>query len=413
MIVRALTQWKNSYSGIPRNIWLLSLISLINRCGSLVIAFLTLYLTQERHLGIREAGYATAFFGLGSIVGSYTGGRLTDRFGSSPVQFTSLVLNGIVLVLLYYITDFYLICTGIFIMALTGEAFRPANSVAIAANCTPETRTRSISLYRMSANMGWAVAPALGGLLVIFGWPWLFWVDGLTCIAAAVALYLLFPPSVARKKSEQEGAEIQQKSGLSPWRDRDFLWFCFLTMLNATVFMQLIWIIPVFWKEYYGWSESLVGIMSAINGLVVFLVEMPLVFKIEKLRTPLSFVRTGLFLYAVSYWSILLPFDPLLMVILFTVVISLGEVLVMPFSSNFVFGRSKGGYQGQYMSLYGIAYSIANTIAPVYGTQVAAAYGYPVLWILLGTQALLVLLGFWWLEKRINRRLSTVSSPAD
>lgn len=411
MIIRALAQWKNSYTGIPRNIWLLSLISLINRCGSLVIAFLTLYLTQERHLGIKEAGYATAFFGLGSIVGSYTGGRLTDRFGSSPVQFVSLVLNGIVLVLLYYITDFPLICTGIFIMALTGEAFRPANSVAIAANCTAETRTRSISLYRMSANLGWAVAPALGGLLVIFGWPWLFWVDGLTCIAAAIALYLLFPPSVANMNTEL--VEEQQKGGLSPWKDGDFIWFCLLTMLNAAVFMQLIWIIPVFWKEYYGWSESLVGIMSAINGLVVFLVEMPLVFKIEKLRTPLSFVRTGLFLYAVSYWSILLPYDPLLMATLFTIVISFGEVFVMPFSSNFVFGRSRGGFQGQYMSLYGIAYSIANTLAPLYGTQVAAAFGYPTLWVLLGGQAILVLLGFWWLEKRVNRRLSMVSMPAD
>lgn len=411
MIVRALTQWKKSYSGIPRNIWLLSLISLINRCGSLVIAFLTLYLTQERHLGIKEAGYATAFFGLGSIAGSYAGGRLTDRFGSSPVQFMSLVLNGIVLVVLYYITDFYLICTGIFIMALTGEAFRPANSVAIAANCTPETRTRSISLYRMSANLGWAVAPAFGGLLVIFGWPWLFWVDGLTCIAAAIALYLLFPPSVAPRKTEQD--EEEHKSGLSPWRDGDYLWFCFLTMLNAIVFMQLIWIIPVFWKEYYGWSETLVGVMSAINGLVVFMVEMPLVFKIEKLRTPLSFVRTGLFLYAISYWSILLPYNPLLMVTIFTIIISLGEVMVMPFSSNFVFGRSKGSYQGQYMSLYGIAYSLANTVAPLYGTQVAAAFGYPTLWMLLGGQAILVLFGFWWLEKRITRSLNKASLHAD
>ncbi|MFM8486741.1 MAG: MFS transporter, partial [Bacteroidota bacterium] len=76
---------------------------------------------------------------------------------------------------------------------------------------------------------------------------------------------------------------------------------------------------------------------------------------------------------------------------------------------NFVFGRSKGSFQGQYMSLYGIAYSIANTIAPLYGTQAAAAYGYPVLWIMLGSQAILVLLGFWWLEKRISRRISTAS----
>jgi dipeptide/tripeptide permease len=98
---------------------------------------------------------------------------------------------------------------------------------------------------------------------------------------------------------------------------------------------------------------------------------------------------------------------------LFTVVISFGEVFVMPFSSNFVFGRSKGGFQGQYMSFYGIAYSIANTVAPLYGTQVAAAFGYPTLWVMLGCQAILVLFGFWWLEKRVNRRLNTASMPED
>src|SRR5690349_9520492 len=162
MIYRFFSHWRRSFQGIPKEIWFLSFISLINRCGSMVIAFLTLYLTQELDFGIREAGYIMTFFGLGALVGSYIGGRLTDKFGSFPVQFWSLILNGIMLILMLYVQKFWMMCSAVFMMALIGEVFRPANSVAIAVYCTPETRTRSISLYRMAINLGWAVAPAFG-----------------------------------------------------------------------------------------------------------------------------------------------------------------------------------------------------------------------------------------------------------
>jgi phosphate/sulfate permease len=54
------------------------------------------------------------------------------------------------------------------------------------------------------------------------------------------------------------------------------------------------------------------------------------------------------------------------------------------------------------MALYGIAWAFANTIAPVYGTQVIAAWGYDTLWVLLAIQALAVWIGFWYLGKRTN-----------
>jgi predicted MFS family arabinose efflux permease len=399
MLFRLYRHWRNSYAGIPREIWFLSLINMINRCGSMVIAFITIYLTQQLHFSIREAGYVMGCFGVGALAGAFAGGRLTDRWGYYPVQLWSLVLNGLVLLSMMQVRDFWTMCGVVFTMSLVSEMFRPANSVAIARHSTAETRTRSISLYRMSVNLGWTIAPVFGGLLAALGWNWLFWVDGLTCIAAAVMLRWLMHPKAAPADSPAEEQAKAGTTGVSPYRDRVFLWFVFLTFLNAVVFMQILWTVPVFWKEDYQWTEAKIGLVTALNGLMVFLIEMPLVFRLEGRRPQLEYVRMGLVMYAIAYLAFELPVSSFLSAILFTVFISFGEMFVMPFSSNYVFGRSVGGRQGQYMALYTMAYSVANIIAPLFGTQVIAAWGYASLWYLLALLAVITWVGFRLLDK--------------
>ena len=122
MLSRFYDHWRNSYKGIPREIWFLSFINLVNRCGGMVIAFITLYLTQELGFGIRDAGYTMMFFGIGCLLGSYLGGRLTDAVGSFPVQFWSLISNGIVLILMHYVQTFWLMCFAVFMMAFVSES---------------------------------------------------------------------------------------------------------------------------------------------------------------------------------------------------------------------------------------------------------------------------------------------------
>jgi predicted MFS family arabinose efflux permease len=401
MLFKFYRHWRSSFAGIPRAIWFLALINLVNRLGGMVIVFITIYLTKELHFGIREAGYVMGFYGLGALTGAFVGGKLTDRFGYYPVQLWSLISNGVMLVLLIPIRDFWLMCAAVFAMSLTSDVFRPANSVAIALNSEPENRTRSISLMRMAFNMGWTIAPAFGGLIVAaFGWYWLFWVDGLTCIAAALTLRWLMPPKPAGATAQPvENKEIIAKTA-SPYRDRPFLWFVFLTMLNAVVFMQLLWTVPVFWKDDYHWTEAQIGLMSALNGLMVFLIEMPLVHHLEGRRPKLDYVRMGLLMYIVAYLSFVMPFGAFGAALAFTVVISFGEMFVMPFSSNYVYGRSAGSRQGQYMALYTMAYSVSHIVAPLFGTQVIAAWGYAVLWYLLAILAGITWAGFWILDKK-------------
>jgi len=407
MLSRFFTHWKDSFAGIPIRVWLLSLVSLVNRCGSMVIVFLTIYLNKHLGFGIQEAGYVLGCFGAGALLGTYLGGRLTDRIGYFPIMIWSLLLNGVVLVLLIWISNFWTMCLVVFLLSTVSDAFRPANSVAIARYCSPENRTRSISLYRMSINLGWAVAPALGGLMVGLGWHWLFVADGVTCILAAILLWAYMAPKAGeqeQKNAVTENAEQTQTTSASPYRDVPFLVFIVFTTLNAIVFMQFLWTVPVFFKDSYYWSEQTIGLVSGVNGLLVFLIEMPLIYGIEGRRSRLHYVRLGLVLYALSYLSFLFPPGGLITAMIYIVAISFGEMFVMPFSSNFVFGYAEKGSAGSYMALYGIAYSVANIVAPILGTQVIAVWGYQTLWLVLGVLAAISWIGFWLLEKRTERR---------
>jgi len=108
-----------------------------------------------------------------------------------------------------------------------------------------------------------------------------------------------------------------------------------------------------------------------------------------------------LILYALSFSFCLLPAG-IAAALLFIVLISFGEMFVMPFSSNFVFGRSEGSKQGQYMALYTMSYSVANIIAPLLGTQIIAAWGYHALWFMVVGLALMTGIGFWLLDKQMK-----------
>lgn len=417
MLSRFYRHWLEAYSGIPRTIWFLSFINLINRCGGMVISFITLYMTQRLHFSIEHTGYIMVCFGLGALTGAYFGGILTDKIGYFKVQFWSLIANGLILFLLLQVEQFWPMCAAVFALSVAAEVFRPANSVAIAQNSAPENRTRSISLYRMSANLGWTVAPVLGGFLVYFGWEWLFWGDGLTCILAALSLFAYKPFRQKMQRRTPAALEDENLAGAglldteamapaetigqrSPYRDRDYLWFIALTLLSAIVFMQILWTVPVFFKEAYHWSEQQIGLMVAFNGLIVFLVEMPLIHRIEGRKPPLTQVRVGLLLYMLAYLCLVGPFFPVLAGALYMVAISFGEIFVMPFSSNYAMGRSGTKNQGQYMGLYVMAYSVSNIIAPLLGTQVIAAWGYYTLWAVMVVLATIVWFGFRLLDHR-------------
>ena len=371
--------YKQSYSGLSRETWFLSLVILINRSGTMVIPFMTMYATQKLNYSIIQAGFIMALFGAGSIVGAYIGGRLTDAIGFYKIQLFALFGGGFMFILLGYMQSYTAICVCTFLLSTVNESFRPANSSAIAFYSKPENRTRSYSLNRLAINLGWAFGGAIGGFLAGYNYQLLFWVDGITNISAGILLFFVLPfPKLIRAITYDKKSTAIDIS--SPYRDKQYMLFIALTVLFAFCFFQLFTILPVYLKTELHLSEQLIGLLMAINGLIIALVEMVLVYQMEAKNKPLIFIKYGVWLVGLSYGLYNLFTGHFVLALISTFVITIGEMLAMPFMNSYWISRSSEHNRGQYAALYTMGWGTAQIAAPSFGGFVVDKWGYPILW---------------------------------
>jgi predicted MFS family arabinose efflux permease len=171
---------------------MLSLVMLINRSGTMVIPFLSVYLTGTLGFSINQAGIILSCFGIGSMAGAILGGSATDRYGHFIVQTVSLIGGGILFMLLGFVSGFYAFIAMIMVLSVVYESLRPANASSVAGYAKPENVARAFSLNRMAINLGFSIGPALGGLLAAISYRWLFITDGAGCIIAGLYFFLYF-----------------------------------------------------------------------------------------------------------------------------------------------------------------------------------------------------------------------------
>jgi len=369
--------YKNAYSGLSRSTWLLSLVMLINRSGTMVLPFMTIYLTGIG-FSLFQAGIVVGIFGAGAICGGYIGGLLTDKIGFHRIQLITLVGGSVLFILLGLMKTYPLILLFTFILSLVNEAFRPANNSAIAQYSKKENRTRSYSLNRLAINLGWAIGGTLGGLIASFNYHLLFWIDGFTNLFAAILLYyLLKPAGVTEKETTTAPPPIIK---ISPLKDKQFVIFIGLAILYATCFFQIYSTIPVYYKEVYRMSEFYIGILMGLNGLIIVVIEMVLIFHFESKNKRMQLISNGLLLTSLSFLVyVLVPRHPLT-ALLSIILVTFGEIFAMPFMNHFWTSRTSAHDRGQYAGYYTMAWSIAQVVGPTGGSWIATHSGFNSLW---------------------------------
>ncbi len=402
MFTRTLQLYRNSYGGLSRDIWLLSLVMLINRSGAMVIPFLSLYLTASLNFTLAQVGWVLSAFGLGSVAGSFIGGKLTDRVGYFKVQFWTLFLSGFMFMSLIWVRDFWTVCLMIFLTTTIADAFRPANFTAVAAYSHRENRTRAIALVRMAINLGFAVGPAIGGFLAIaYGYHYLFVIDGLTCIGAALLLRVMLSEK-APTQEEADATEADMASvpaNRSPYRDRRYMVFIFLIILNAIAFFQLISTMPLFFREGYSLDESQIGMLMAFNGLFIAATEMPLIYVLEKRFSKLSIVNFGTFLIGFSFWVLTWLPAGWSAAFFSMFCITVGEMLSLPFISSLAIDRTDEQNRGSYMAVFTMAYSVSHIVSPNLGMQLADNFGFTSMWYVITGVSIMACVGFYFFGK--------------
>ncbi len=382
MIRRALSRYKNAYGGLSSGTWLLSLVMLVNRMGTMVIPFMTIYLTQKFGVSIAKAGLVMSIFGLGAITGALIGGKLVDSIGYYYVQFVALIGGGVMFIVLGRMHSYLSVCIITFVLATVNESFRPANTVAIAHYSKVLNRTRSYSLNRLSVNLGWAVGGALGGILASYNYNFLFWVDGISNLFAALLLYITLSPK--RNLSTEKIRKENNKNITSVYKDSTYVAFVILTFFFAFCFFQMFTTIPIFFKEKFQLSVFFIGILMALNGIIICLFEMITVFSLEGKRPALHYISVGMILVGISFLllnipSVNYPFIAFIAMIFIT----FGEIFAAPFMNAWWINRANHNNRGQYAALYTVAWASAQAIGPFAGSLIAEYSDFKILWFIL------------------------------
>jgi MFS family permease len=374
--------YKRSFSGLSRETWILSIVMLINRSGYMAVPFMGLYVTQSLHRSASDAGFIITLFGVGSILGSAAGGKLTDVIGFRPVQIFSAIIGGTFFLFFASITHFHTLCILAVVISFFAEAFRPANFAAIAAYAKPGLETRSYSLNRLATNIGWAFGVSMGGLIASYNYSLLFYVDGIVSIFAGLSILFFLPKIKAYRKTIKE--KVKGIVVRKPWEDGLFIRFILLSMIFIICFFLMFRVVPVFFKEVWKINEFMIGLILGLNGVIIALFEMVMVHRIEGKRSPVFFITVGVLFIAASFLVLMIPFgSPVLLGTLCIVFFTVGEMFALPFVNTFVMSRANEFNRGQYAAGYMLVWSVAQVVGPTAGFYIAEHHGYNVLWLIL------------------------------
>ncbi|MDP2059272.1 MAG: MFS transporter, partial [Flavobacteriaceae bacterium] len=165
--------------------------------------------------------------------------------------------------------------------------------------------------------------------------------------------------------------------------DRPYFIFLTVSFLMGVVFFQLFTTMPLYHHDVHSLSEWQTGLLLSLNGLLIFLLEMPLVHQLEKQKiSQIKIIMWSLCFYGLSYAVLLLTnLNFILVVSVFA--ISFGEMLGFPYTNAFAMKRAKSGMEGKYLALYTMSFSFAHILSAKIGMSVVEKYGYATNWVLM------------------------------
>ncbi|RYF84973.1 MAG: MFS transporter [Chitinophagaceae bacterium] len=222
-------------------------------------------------------------------------------------------------------------------------------------------------------------------------------------MTASFILLAVLPKVTAEQKNEAAATDLLAglTSVSSPLKDKDFLFFLGSLILFASCFFQLFTTVPVYFKENLRLDEFWIGVVMAANGVLIALFEMVIVFKLEGRKPYLYLMAVGTVLMGASFLLLNLPLaSGFAVAMLAVLMLTVAEMVSMPFMNSYYISRSNVANRGQYAGMYTMAWSAAQVIGSSSGSAIAQKIGYNFLWVIAAAICFVSAGAFYWLLHR-------------
>ncbi len=350
----------------PKQLRLMFYGMLISTVGSSMIwPFLMIYFRQRINLPLTQVASIMSINATAALIASLIAGPITDRFGRKWVMVFSLAGNGMVY---FFMSTAHSYLTLAILMALSG-AFNPLYRVGadamLADLISPEKRPDAYALMRLSNNAGISIGPMLGGLLSALSITITFYSAGIGMIIYSLLLAFFSIETLPDQTGTPSSVVTLMRGYVQVLRDTQFMPFIGAFIL-AQMCSVMIWILmPVYANGIYGVPESQYGFIPTTNALMVVFLQV-FITRITQRFRPMPVMMIGTMFYTLGVGSVALGHS-FIGFWISIVIMTVGELLLMPTASSYVAGLAPPDMRGRYMGIAGLTWSVAMGSAPLLG----------------------------------------------
>lgn len=399
------TRMHKIYHEFPRLFWIVVVTSFIDGIGNtMVFPFFALYITQKFHVGMTQAGLLLGTFSLAGLIGGAIGGALTDKFGRRKLILFGLVFSAISTILLGVTNSLPLMYPISALIGLIGSLAGPAHGAMIADILPESKRSEGFGILRVVGNMTWIVGPTIAGFLASKSFLALFVTDAvISCIVALIVYRFIKETKPAAPEGHQEQTITQTLGGYGiVFRDFPFVGFIVASILMGIVYLQMYGSLSVYLRDNYAINPQGYGILMSTSAITVILFQFWTTSQI-KTRPPFQMMALGAIFYAIGF-TLFGIVETFVLFALNIVIITIGEMIVIPTSQTLVASFAPEDMRGRYMAIFGLSWAIPSTIGPGLAGYILDNYDPNLLWYLGGLLTLVSVLGFFLLHLRLGTR---------
>ena len=364
----------------PRQFWLLFWGMLLSTIGaSMIWPFLMVYASERLNLPLTQTASLVTINSTASLIMTFAAGQITDRVGRKLVMVISLLSNGVVYLFLSHAATYTQFAILMVLLGASNPLYRVGADAMMADLITPDKRADAYSVMRMSNNAGVAIGPSVGGFLAAASQYLAFYIAS-TGLFIFGLLILFFAVETLPVTSKEETARKKEVWGGYDrvFKDRPFI-TTITNMIFGLITASLMWVLlPVYATKVVGVPKQLYGFIPTTNALMVVFLQV-LVTQWTKKHPPLRMIALGMLFYAFGVGSVVLGtgfwgFWTSM------VIITIGELIIVPTSSTYVANLAPADMRGRYMSIYGLTWSLSIGIGPLLGGFLSDNFGPPATW---------------------------------
>lgn len=408
------TRLNKIYHEFPRLFWVVVGVSFVDRIGgTLLFPFFALYITQKFNVGMTQAGILLGMSSLFGLIGSTVGGALTDKFGRKQLILFGLVFSAVSTLTFGLVNDLNALYPLMIVVGLLSSVAHPAHDAMIADILPENQRQEGFGILRVVGNLSWIIGPTIGGVVANINFLYLFIIDAvISCVVAAI-IFRTIPETKPEPHAHAESESLLQTVIGYRLVLKDFAFMAFMVagMLMLIVYQQMYSTLSVYLRDNHGINPSGYGFLMTTSAITVVIFQF-WVSRMIKRRPPFLMMAFGTVFYMIGFalFGIVTAYA---LFALNIVIITIGEMIVVPTSQALATDFAPETMRGRYMAIFGLSWAIPSTIGPGAAGYILDNFNPNLLWFIGGALCGLSVLAYYALHLRLGSRPEFAPPPPD